>query len=284
MTNLFLNPDFELDFTNWFAYPDSVISTVDPQAGTKCVLNTTTIVAGGSNIVAQTVGSLTIGVSYTVSIWVKPGIPPTPMTDWYLSVFLSGQGTTTLLDINTNYGVWRKVSFSFISSSVSQSVSFGSAFTRGSSLPLEIFVDTALFAPTSTICFGPGTKILCRNGEKAVEDLTEGVDEICSVDGSYQVLRNLLITGPASNMVIIKQNSVSPGIPSRDTFLTRGHRVVLPGIATPIKAIEVPGRLAVKDKSYLAYSLYVTTRMVGLANGLQVVIDGQDHLKRILDR
>lgn len=284
MTNLFLNPGFELDFTNWTPDPASTISIIDPQAGTKCVQRQFTTVSGGGNIVAQFVGSLTIGISYTVSMWVKPSIPPTPMNEWDLTVFLSGQGTTTLLDINNNYGTWRKVSFSFITTSVNQIVSFGYSVDRSSSLPVEMFIDTALFAPTSTVCFGPDTKILCRFGEKTVKDLEEGIDEIYGVDGSYQVLRNLLITGPTKSLILIKQNSISPGIPSRDTILTRGHRVILPGIATPTKAIDVPGRVILKDQSHLVYSPYVTSRMIGLANGLSVIVDGQDHLKRILDR
>jgi hypothetical protein len=284
MTNLFLNPGFELDFTDWTPAPQSSISTFDPQAGTKCVLRPITTVSGNDNIVAQFVSSLTTGISYTISIWVKPTTPPTPVNDWALTVFLSGEGTTTSLGINNNYDVWRKVSFTFIPTVSSQVVNFGYYIDRASSLSVDMFLDTALIAPTSTVCFGQGTKILCRTGEKAVEDLEVGIDEIYSMDGTYQIVQNLLITGPTNRLVMIRKGSISKNIPTEDIILTRGHHILLPESSASVKAINVSGRIVLKDRNHLVYSPYVSTKMIGIANGLTVVIDGQENLKNILDR
>lgn len=281
MTNLLSNPGFELDFTDWTPGPDTIISTVDPQSGTKCVEKSIIGSIGFSNIVSQVVSTPgVIGTNYTLRVWVKPMPPPAPVTVWSLSMNING--FQFFQDINNNYGVWRRYTISRNATTVSQTVTFQSLINKSFPEPVQMFLDTTQFAPTSLICFARDTMIKTRRGMVAVQDLQEGVDEIEQIDGNYQLLQRLVVTGPTTRLVKIKAGLISEDTPNRDTILTRGHKVVVDG--QEIKAINLPGRNVLNAQSELVYAPIVGTRMIGSANGMAVVIDGESQFVTILDR
>jgi len=153
-----------------------------------------------------------------------------------------------------------------------------------------MFLDTTQIAPTSLICFAGDTLIKTTRGMIPVRDLQEGVDEIVrpEIEGQAspgeesQILKKLVITGPTTKLVKIKTGLISELVPDRDTVLTRGHKLVIGD--QEIKSVDLPGRIILHKENILVYAPIVEKRMVGLANGMPVVIDGEEQFESILAR
>lgn len=289
MANLLNNPNFELDFTDWTQGPNTSISTIDPQGGIKCVEKSVDAIIGTSDIVSQPISTfLNVGTNYTLRVWVKTVAPPSPVDNWFL--IMGTDQNNISIDINNNFGVWRRLVHSFTATSISQTVIFRSLVIKVFPEPIQMFLDTTQFAPTSLICFAGDTLIKTMRGMVPVQDLQEGIDEIVSLEregqpsagGESQILKKLVVTGPTTKLVKIKAGLISETVPERDTVLTRGHKLIVG--AQEIKSIDLPGRIILHKENILVYAPIVEKRMAGLANGMPVVIDGEEQFENILGR
>lgn len=104
--------------------------------------------------------------------------------------------------------------------------------------------DSAFVTLTTTPpCFTPGTSILTAHGNRLVETLQPG-DQIVTRDRGLQTLRwvgEREITGAAmfaSNgalaPIIVPADSLAPGMPSRDLYISPMHKMLLCNIKLPL--------------------------------------------------
>jgi autotransporter-associated beta strand protein len=92
-----------------------------------------------------------------------------------------------------------------------------------------------------TPCYCRGTRILTTRGEIAVEDLAIG-DEVVTASGAIRPIvwigkgRSLVTPmNPGARPIIVRQNALSDGVPSRDLYLTKAHALYLDGVLIPVE-------------------------------------------------
>jgi autotransporter-associated beta strand protein len=92
-----------------------------------------------------------------------------------------------------------------------------------------------------TPCYCRGTRILTTRGEIAVEDLAIG-DEAVTASGAIKPIvwigkgRSLVTPmNPGARPIIVRQNALSEGVPSRDLYLTKAHSLYLDGVLIPVE-------------------------------------------------
>ncbi|NHN88322.1 Hint domain-containing protein [Acetobacter conturbans] len=115
-------------------------------------------------------------------------------------------------------------------------------------------------------CFLPGSHILTRTGEKAVETLVEG-DEIAVIENGETVFRPLAWLGRShadvaalgfdvdAYPVRIRKDAFGEGAPHRDLVVTSEHCIHIDGRFTPVRML-VNGRSIAIDRSITAYDFY----------------------------
>jgi hypothetical protein len=121
-------------------------------------------------------------------------------------------------------------------------------------VPAAYANDITVFRDGSPPCFLPGTRILTRRGEVAVERLQPG-DVVHTAFGGWQTLRWVgrgrarlgTARGHPARPVRIRAGALGPGVPARDLALTQGHCLLFPEETGP--GTLLPAALLVNGQS-----------------------------------
>jgi len=103
---ILLNPGFESDFTGWGTTSPEVISTANPHTGTKCA----SIIAN-NDYLYQTLGSLTLAASVTVTVWVRADAANTATA--FLQLTDGATGPTVLSATVTPGIAWQQLTATY---------------------------------------------------------------------------------------------------------------------------------------------------------------------------
>jgi hypothetical protein len=159
----------------------------------------------------------------------------------------------------------------------------------------------AQFIPSNPNCFYPGTRLLTpRHGDRKIEDFSIG-DAILTMRGDDTVARitHRRSSRPEYRPVVLKRESLGPGLPYRDLRVSQEHALLIDGML--IRAIAlVNGKSIILDPVFLVASyLHITVSREGpgiiyaegvpcesmsRARGEIVSFNGRDQLKSYLRR
>ncbi len=129
------------------------------------------------------------------------------------------------------------------------------------------------FTGTSTACYVAGTRILTEAGQVAVEDLAIG-DRIVTLSGALRPIawighRRIANPEAGQRPVRIAADTMAPGWPERDLFLSPDHAVFVEGVLVPIHALQDGNRIAPVDVAEVVYfHIMLATHDVIFAEGL----------------
>jgi hypothetical protein len=124
-------------------------------------------------------------------------------------------------------------------------------------------------------CFMRGTMILTPNGEVPVEKLAIG-DLVTTLEGESRPIvwvgkgRSLVTPkNPGARPVIVRQNALADGIPSRDLYLTKAHSLYLDDVLIPVEFLINDHSVLWDDNSRVVeyYHLELPAHGVLIANG-----------------
>lgn len=137
-TNEVLNPSFEVDLANWYAFG---VTTMTRQAGGysgSWSARALTPSAGEGSIGIYSVGSLQSNATYTFSAYVKPSV--TFNVSLYPAFSTSGTAPTPLIQ-SCPAGVWTRLSKT-VTTTISSSYNFNiSLYDAGFNIPIGTYVD-----------------------------------------------------------------------------------------------------------------------------------------------
>ena len=130
-------------------------------------------------------------------------------------------------------------------------------------------------SPDFAVCFTAGTRIATPDGLRAVERLKPG-DQVMTVDNGAQIVRWVGVrTVPAlGNMapVCITRGALGPGLPAKDLYVSRQHRVLLRSrvalrmfgqaevLIASAKLTELRGVETVIDRGFVTYCHFMCDR------------------------
>jgi hypothetical protein len=246
------------------------------------------------NITLNDTGSTTVGTFWFA--WV-PGqdfldSPPTGITDptgWTHNITHGGASdgyaiqwlaTSSAGDVQAGGTLG---GFSFTSTDAPSAV-FGNSVFYPTTPVLTAFVYSA--GPFSdggfdlqvaeAACFLPGTRILTRTGEVAVEALRVG-DSIVTRDGRTRRLcwigegRALATPGcrNAATPIIVRKGALGDQVPSRDLHVTKGHSLFLDDVLIPVEFLVNHRSILWNDRAreVTVYHLELDAHDILLANG-----------------
>jgi hypothetical protein len=263
MANILVNGDFETGtLTPWVGF-NATVTTTDP-LGVYCAeLVATTDPPNDVASISQTV-TLVPGSSYTLKAWLH-----TIVKESFLSVFENANQITLISVV----GGWQEYTFGFTASAATTTIKFeifNSDFILDDGLRLD---DISL--TLNQICFRGDSLVKIKNDygiEKtiAARDVRAGEHLVYSTTkNEFVELVHNVVTGPTKRFFLIKKDSLGPGQPSNDFYVTGSHRVIYKGFE--IKARDFPGATRVKIPAENLYTFVVQDRQPVSINGLEVM-------------
>ena len=103
----------------------------------------------------------------------------------------------------------------------------------GNEYTINITAEAFMLAKIDFICFTRGTSLLCKDGEKLVEDIRPG-DLVWTKDNGYKpvkwvasrkISKDSLLANPHLKPITIPKNSFGNGVPSSDLSVSPQHRI-----------------------------------------------------------
>ena len=88
-------------------------------------------------------------------------------------------------------------------------------------------------------------------------------------------IRSVAVSKSGKRMVLIKKDSVMDNIPSKDLYITSGHRMIYDG--EEIKALKHPYGKRIKINPAKIYNIVTDERTTILANNTEIVADSYDY-------
>lgn len=165
-------------------------------------------------------------------------------------------------------------------------------------------MDGQINTGSSVICFARGTLVTTEHGEVAIEDLKPG-DNVMTLDRGFQPIRWIgsrklsneeLRANATLKPVQIRADALGPGLPKRDLFVSRQHRILLRSriaermfgsfevMLPAIKLVDVPGISVVTDAEDVEYfHILFDQHEVIFANGTEAesLLTGPEALKAV---
>jgi hypothetical protein len=220
-----------------------------------------------SGIIRQTV-SVSGSTTYYFSFWAQA-------TSGNIAFTVQGIPSNNLY-LSPTYPLlttWRYDSFSF----TTLPSDTGVRLTMGGIGAVNSLVDDVWLA-TSPTCYPGDTLIRCINNQtKLIENvradsITSTSHRVVNTKGETVYVVKNVVSGPTERLVTFPKDVFSPGVPSQDLRLTRGHKLFIDG--EEVRAGDHPKGVYGRCEPTLVYSIVCPTREYIYANDQPVVASG----------
>jgi hypothetical protein len=143
----------------------------------------------------------------------------------------------------------------------------------------SIYIDDVAIILISALCFSGESVVHVKNiitneiSDILVEKLDPKVYHVYNTINNtfFPVLYNI-VSGTTKRFIVIEKNLFADNMPSKDFYVTSGHKILFNGIE--IKSRNIPGNKKLKVKSSKIYTIVTEERMPILINNLPVMTYG----------
>jgi len=280
MTNLIQNPGFEElgsdsnVFENWinFGTPGSLIdNTIFPHSGIRAAqINVNTQLQ-------QTIPTLIPDTQYELSFWISPIDAVGIVTVGF------GNGAIFVPVLTINTSELEPNVYTLETGTFTIPPGFGTLSLEFFTFNLSsgsVLIDDVSVIPV-VVCYSGESMVYARNiktGEVKyieVKNIYSNDHEVFSITKNQFIpIKQNIVSGPTSNIRIIKKNELGEDKPNNDLYITPGHKIVIDGIA--IKVRNIPQAKRVKKRTEMVYSICVDENEPILINNLSVIAWGFD--------
>jgi hypothetical protein len=126
-------------------------------------------------------------------------------------------------------------------------------------------------------CFLRGTRILCADGEKRIEELQTG-DHVQCIGGKIQTIRWIARrrlpsngvadqTEPSRIVLCIPQGSLSPDVPHADLMVSAGHRILLDNVLVAASDLPFARSMFGDEADQILYHILLDQHNIIFAEG-----------------
>ena len=142
-------------------------------------------------------------------------------------------------------------------------------------------IDIGAFEVQAVICYSGKSKVLTKTSLTSVvkrinaEDVIAGTHLVFNtVDKTFIPVELNIVTGTINRFMLIKRNALGKNKPSRDFYVTSGHRIIINGVET--KAGNIPQAVRIKVEPQKVYSICTKQKCPIIVNNLCVMTWGYE--------